>query len=93
VKVSLSVKGDKLKQGTDEYEQSTLVLNFFDELRKPIGYQVIGPWRGTFDWQEVTKSLEVPPATREAIMHIGLNGGTGVFSVDNIHLVPSPRTP
>lgn len=91
VKVTVSVKGKQLRQGDSADEQAALVINFFDTDRKPIGLAYLGPWDSTFDWQEVTKELQVPPAAREAIMHVGLNGGLGSFSVDNIRLTVGER--
>ena len=91
VNVSISVKGTQLRAGESNDEQSALVLNFFDGERKPIGSAHLGPWQGTFDWKEVSKELQIPAATREAIMHVGLNGGLGNFCVDNIRLAPSQR--
>ncbi|MDB5339748.1 MAG: Protein-L-isoaspartate O-methyltransferase [Planctomycetaceae bacterium] len=91
VNVSVSVKGKQLRQGDNADEQSALVINFFDTDRKPIGMVHLGPWQGTFDWQEVTKELQIPAAAREAIMHIGLNGGLGSLSVDNIRLATGQR--
>jgi len=89
--ITVAVKGTQLRPGTDPGDQPTLVLNYFDANRKPIGQSYIGPWQGTFDWQEVTRNLVVPPATREAIMHVGLNGGLGKLGIDNIRLVPVQR--
>jgi protein-L-isoaspartate(D-aspartate) O-methyltransferase len=91
VTVSVSAKGKQLRAGNEVNDQPALVLNFFDQLRKPIGQSHIGPWQGTFDWQEVTKDLDVPIGTREAIMHVGLNGGLGSLGIDNIRLVPVLR--
>ncbi|MES2793373.1 MAG: protein-L-isoaspartate(D-aspartate) O-methyltransferase [Planctomycetota bacterium] len=91
INVALSVKGTQLRQGESVDEQSALVINFFDAERKPIGSVHLGPWQGTFDWQEVSKELQIPAAAREAIMHVGLNGGLGSFSVDNIRLTTAQR--
>ncbi len=91
INVAASVKGKQLRQGDSGDEQSAIVINFFDVDRKPIGMGYLGPWQGTFDWQEVTKELDVPPAAREAIMHIGLNGGLGSLSIDNIRLSAGKR--
>jgi len=93
VSVSVQVKGTQLRLGNDMSEQPTLVLNYFDAERKPIGQSHIGPWQGTFDWKEFTKELVVPPATREAIMHVGLNGGLGNLGIDHIRLAPLQRRP
>ncbi|MDB5389350.1 MAG: Protein-L-isoaspartate O-methyltransferase [Planctomycetaceae bacterium] len=91
VNVTVAVKGTQLRPGNDGTEQASLVLNFFDDLRKPIGQAHIGPWQGTFDWQEITKELAIPIGTKECIMHVGLSGGVGSLGIDNIRLVPIPR--
>ncbi len=91
ITVTASVKGDQLREGDLEREQSALVISYFDVNRRELGTVHIGPWSGTFDWKEVTRELAVPPGAREAIMHVGLNGGLGSLSVDNIRLEAAKR--
>ena len=47
---------------------------------------VLATWRGTFDWQTETRSINVPQKAREAVMYIGLLGATGEVSFDDIKL-------
>jgi protein-L-isoaspartate(D-aspartate) O-methyltransferase len=91
INVSVMVKGEQLRRGEAYNEQAALVISFFDPDRRDLGTVHLGPWEGSFDWKEVSKELPVPAAAREAIMHVGLNGGLGSFSVDNIQLTPAQR--
>lgn len=91
INVTVSVKGTQLRQGETVNDQPSLVISFFDNDRRDLGIVHLGPWQGTFDWKEVTKELPVPAGAREAIMHIGLNGGLGSLSVDNIRLAAAQR--
>ena len=91
ITVSASVMGKQLRQGDSEREMAALVVSYFDLNRRELGTVHLGPWVGTFDWKKVTNELAVPPAAREAIMHVGLNGGLGSLSVDDIQLTPTQR--
>jgi protein-L-isoaspartate(D-aspartate) O-methyltransferase len=46
----------------------------------------VGPWRGTFDWKLETERVKVPPAAREAIVRIGLDGATGEIAIDDLRI-------
>ena len=63
-----------------------LAITFYDENRAQAGYTWVGPWRDTFDWQQVSDKLRVPPKAREAIVRIGLLGATGEISFDDIRM-------
>lgn len=90
--LSVMVKGDQLGQGEHEGEQPALVITFYDSKRREIPPHVgLGPWSGTFDWKPEKGVVAVPPAAREAIMHIGLIGGVGKLSIDNVQLSPAKR--
>lgn len=91
VRISLDIKGVDLRAGESNSEQAALFVNFFDDNRKPIGQAHMGPWQGSFDWKEVTQELIIPPGVREVIFQIGLNGGLGTLSVDDLRLVGVPR--
>lgn len=89
--VKLMVKGTNLKHGVKKDERPGLVVHFFDADRQPVGQEVLGGWRGTFGWRKVQGTLHVPPKAKEAIIRVGLNGGTGILSVDDIQMTASPR--
>ena len=44
---------------------------------KELDNLVIGPFRGTSDWHEETKTFNIPAEAREGIFRIGLFGATG----------------
>lgn len=92
ISVSASIKGDQLRVGEAKGDEPALVITYYDVNRREVGLPVgIGPWSGTFDWKVVSEQLPVPPAAREAIMHVGLLGGLGTLSVDNIQMTPAKR--
>lgn len=91
LKVSLQIQGTDLRNGDKAPEKPALVVHFFDADRRPLGEEHIGPWQGTFEWKQVVKNLAVPPKAREAILRIGLNGGTGTLCVDDVRLSPVAR--
>ena len=57
-----------------------------DDLRRDLGRLEIGPFRGTKDWTRYYKQTRVPLKAREALIRIGLFGGTGEASFDDIRL-------
>jgi protein-L-isoaspartate(D-aspartate) O-methyltransferase len=89
--VSLWVKFDKTRAGTQPHEQPALMIHFYDAVRRPIGEEVLGKWIGSNDWQRSAAEMKVPPRTREAIVRIGLNGATGQLCADDLRLVAKPR--
>jgi protein-L-isoaspartate(D-aspartate) O-methyltransferase len=84
--VSLWVKVQNVRQGENNEQLPALVITFYDENRAEAGYTFVGPWRDTFSWQKVVDKLHVPPKAREAIVRIGLGGGVGEASFDEIHI-------
>jgi hypothetical protein len=52
----------------------------------------IGPWQGTFPWRRVTGRVKVPPHAREGIVNMGLLGGTGEVSFDDVQIHPAKAT-
>lgn len=91
LEVSLRVKAAGLRSGQSALEKPSLMIQFYDADRKPLDPVVVGPWQGTFDWKIVSRTVHVPIKAREAIVRIGLNGGTGVLSLDDIQLKPVSR--
>jgi protein-L-isoaspartate(D-aspartate) O-methyltransferase len=62
---------------------------FLDENRATVGQSAIGPWRGTFQWQRMTGRVKVPLHAREGIINIGMLGGTGEISFDDVQIHPA----
>jgi protein-L-isoaspartate(D-aspartate) O-methyltransferase len=88
VQISATVRGSQLRAGQTPEQLPVVSVVFYDQSRAIIGRNYIGPWRGTFDWQRKSGQVSVPPQTREAIVHLGLFGGTGVLDIDDVSLKP-----
>lgn len=84
--VSLWVKADNVRPGTNDQQQPVLAITFYDENRAETGYTWVGPWRDSFGWQHVSEKLRVPPRAREAVVRIGMSGATGQISLDGIRI-------
>jgi protein-L-isoaspartate(D-aspartate) O-methyltransferase len=92
LELSASVRSDRvLMLPFDASPGPTLVVTFYDESRRDLGSQWIGPFRGTRPWQSVRKRIRVPFESREAILRIGLFGATGRISFDDVQMHPLPR--
>lgn len=85
--ISAQVRCDNIRiQQTDVFP--AIAVTFYDENRREVGTQWIGPFRGTADWTVVKKRFRVPPKTHDGMIRVGLFGATGELSVDDIQLVP-----
>ncbi len=90
LEVSVWVRGKDIRPGPAS-QLPVLAILFYDEKRQPAGEAVLGPWRGTFDWQQVRRRLPVPQRAKEAILRIGLFGAVGELSVDAVRVQPAER--
>ncbi len=86
LELTFSVRGRELRPGQTRAQVPLVVITFYDENRATAGRQQVGPWRGTFGWQRERATVSVPPRAREAILHIGLLGGTGQLDLDDLGL-------
>jgi protein-L-isoaspartate(D-aspartate) O-methyltransferase len=91
VAVALEVRVDNIRFGADPIAKPMLVIHFYDQARKEIDTQAIGPWQREVDWELVGRTIPVPKEAREAIVRIGLNGATGRLDIDHIRFRPQPR--
>jgi protein-L-isoaspartate(D-aspartate) O-methyltransferase len=89
--VSAWVKANGVRQGQIPEHLPAIGIIFYDERRAQVGHAGIGPWRGTFDWQQQRGVLRVPPNAREAILHVGLLGATGEACFDALTLEAVPK--
>ncbi len=90
LQVSCMIKCSDVAVGIAPDQLPQFAIFFLNENRAPAGHAAVGPWSGSFGWQKMTGKIKVPPAAREAIVNIGLIGGTGEVSYDDIQLsVPS----
>jgi protein-L-isoaspartate(D-aspartate) O-methyltransferase len=92
LRISLMVKRENVAAGRESWEQPGLAVHFFDAQRRYLpNVGSMGPWTGRSDWQRQTAEIKVPPNAREAAIRVGLNGGTGRLSIDDVRLTPVPR--
>ena len=89
--VAVWVKAERAQAGDQSSELPGLVLHFYDSDSRYVGSSTVGPWLGSFHWRHVTAEAPVPPQAQVAILSIGLNGGTGRLSVDDVKVVPRLR--
>lgn len=91
VQITLKYKLANSHFGTLPYEKPGMMLHFYDDQRRVIAEPGAGPWFDTDDWTTVTKTFPIPAKAREMIFRVGLNGATGVLSVDDVVLTPVSR--
>lgn len=84
--VSAYVRCKGVHQGWSREEAAHVVITFYDEDRRDVGLVTLGPFLGDQPWREVSKTMRVPAATREGILRLGLFGGTGEVSFDNVRI-------
>lgn len=85
-------KTDSVVSGNEQHnEVAAVIVHFYDENRRPFENAVIGPWTGTHDWSQATKTLNVPVKAREMIVRIGLNGASGKLWLDDVSITPKSR--
>jgi protein-L-isoaspartate(D-aspartate) O-methyltransferase len=87
LKISCMARCKDVFPGPTPDQTAQLAVIFMDENRGSVGSVCVGGfWRGSFDWQEKSGTFRVPAKAREAIVTIGLLGGTGEASYDNVQV-------
>lgn len=86
IRLSGSVRTSDVKAGGDSDAVPMIAISFYDEERRDLGTQSIGPFNSTRPWREKSKLIRVPFLTREAILRVGLFGATGQADFDNISI-------
>jgi len=82
--VQAQLRAEGVRAGLAPDEAPAFVVKFFDEDRSRSARAFVGPWGGTFPWKEVQGTLAVPTWAREAILQVGMLGGTGQIEVDAV---------
>ncbi|WP_197525051.1 protein-L-isoaspartate(D-aspartate) O-methyltransferase [Botrimarina hoheduenensis] len=82
--VRFDARGEGIRRGRSNAEWPYLVITFYDHRRATLASEVIGPLRGTFEWETFERALPVPIKAREAIVRLGLLGATGRMWIDNV---------
>ena len=65
-------------------------IYFYDDIRRELPGGFIGPFAGTFDWDERGRRIAVPPDAREMIVRVAVKG-RGTLDVDALSLISYPR--
>ncbi len=88
--LSCVVRGAGIAEDPTTLGTAMAIVTFYDDRRAAIDDAQLGPWKGDFPWRRETAELRVPLGAREAILSIGLHGGSGKFDVDDIQLSAAP---
>ena len=86
VNVTAWIRLREVRSGRDLDQRPMIAISFYDDQRRDLGHRWLGPWDGTEQWHEVSKTIRVPPQAREGILRIGLFGATGEMSVDDLRM-------
>ncbi|HAH44585.1 protein-L-isoaspartate(D-aspartate) O-methyltransferase [Gimesia sp.] len=86
LEISLKLSYLNTAQGKQSFQKPGFIIHFYDDIRRNIGQAYLGPWIGSRGWHQEKKTITVPPQTREAVIQLGLNGGTGILNVDDLKI-------
>jgi protein-L-isoaspartate(D-aspartate) O-methyltransferase len=86
LEISMQVSYQNTAQGSKPYQKPGLIIHFYDRVRRNIGQGYLGPWMGSREWHQDKKTIKVPSQAREAVIQLGLNGGTGILRVDDLKI-------
>lgn len=86
LEVSCVIKGSDIRPGQAHDQLPLVAITFYDARQDMVGHRAMGPWRGTFAWQRETDRVPVPSRAVTAILRVGLLGGVGEFSIDDIQI-------
>jgi protein-L-isoaspartate(D-aspartate) O-methyltransferase len=84
LQLQMQIAGKRIRSGRDQGQAARAVVEFYGEDRAPVGHVAVGPWTGSFAWQAVAESIDVPPRARLGVLGIGLFGATGELMVDHV---------
>ena len=88
---NLMIQLQDIQAGRMAYERPTLMIHFYDSVRRPVGDVVAGSWIRDSEWHRSLRNIAVPVKAREAVLRLSLNGATGRMDIDDLKLVPKPR--
>jgi protein-L-isoaspartate(D-aspartate) O-methyltransferase len=91
LRIEVWLRGDQLRPGATADEVPRIAVRFQDAERSRSSLARIGPWEGTFAWEQAAGTVGVPAWAREAILHVGMMGATGRLDVDAVRLRGVPR--
>lgn len=80
------VRREQVAPGAAADNLPGVAVHFYDSVRRDLGTRLVFQWRGSENWQHFRERIPVPPAAREMIIRIGLNGGTGTLDLDDLQM-------
>jgi protein-L-isoaspartate(D-aspartate) O-methyltransferase len=86
LELSAWVRARNIQVGFEPNQAGDVALILYDERRNSAGEIPLGPWYGESEWKHISRRFVVPNNAREAILRIGLFGGTGQLDLDDIQL-------
>jgi protein-L-isoaspartate(D-aspartate) O-methyltransferase len=86
LEVSAQIKTSEVVGGPTREDRPYIAITLYDQQRRELGHLSIGPFLGTSDWHEETKTFKIPQNAREGILRVGLFGATGALSVDDVRM-------
>ena len=86
IRLGAELRVQSVRSGPSPDQLPAVALTLYDRDRNDLGTEVIGPFRGTRSWREVSRLIRVPAETTEAIVRIGLFGATGTADFDWVRL-------
>jgi protein-L-isoaspartate(D-aspartate) O-methyltransferase len=90
LRLDYAVRGKNIRPGQRPNVWPMIVLTFYDDRRAVIDEARLGPFDGTFVWQDRSDVVGVPLKARECVIRIGLLGAVGEISFDNLRMNASP---
>ena len=88
--LAMRVRGKNLTPPGDGRPTAGAAVHFYDAKRRELPGMVIGPWSGSFDWDERGRRIPVPAAATEMIVRVFVLG-RGTLDVDALDLITYPR--
>ena len=85
------VKHEEIESGQTPTEMPMAAISFYDDSRKELGMFWLGPFRGSAEWHQRTKRIQIPQRARHGILRIGLFGATGSISFDQVRITAIKR--
>jgi protein-L-isoaspartate(D-aspartate) O-methyltransferase len=91
IKIKARIRFENVTKGPQEAMQPAVAMSFYDSHRATVSERWLGPWTGTKGWHTVEGEFPVGKNVREAILRLGLFGGTGEFFVDEVEITKVSR--
>lgn len=77
-----------VQRGRTPAQAAGVLLHFLNADYESARCRTFGPWTGTTSWRSFAAPVQVPAGAREAVLTMGLFGGTGAVDFDEAALSP-----